>query len=429
MGFIHSFEALLIAALAIPTQARHLQYKHEAVQIERRQVGQPVEATPLAASIATTSAPEILTFITPSPGASPVAITEESQIVTSFVPQYTLCELPPKAFFPVTPLTSATSAPYRNYSISIPPGSGTCTTIYSPTRTMVCATTLTGLVQKYTVTNCAQDITFSTEYGFVLALPTAASNATSSAISAAPTDVNVGTDVASTSTAELISASATSDSASALITAAPTVQRITTYYLAPWQSVTAGLSPEDVELKVCALYANGTEECIRQYEVWRTSLLTETATHTTNVNISTTIQGLSQVIIGTFAANITEALTTFRMTTDLEMQYLTEYETTNRESATPSIAATNYLTRTLLEATPSATSRSTVRTTSTLYRTVTTYVGTSTALMPTMAAGVSEVAAAIPSVAAVPEVAVSAPGITENVDWVGKLGIPTARRG
>lgn len=348
MGFIHSFEVVLLtASLIFTAQARHLQHKHEVVAIERRQVGAPVQATPVTSAVATTSAPQILTFITPSPGASPVAITEESQIVTSYVAQFTLCELPPKAFFPLTltPSTIATTAPYRNYSVSIPPGSGTCTTIYSPTRTMVCATTLTGLVQKYTVSNCAQDITFSTEYGFVLALPTATGSAPIGSSSSV-----------STFDLSLTSASATSSSGSALITAVPTVQRLTTYYLAPWQSVTAGLAPEDVELKVCALYGNGTEECIRQYEVWHTSLLTETATRTTSVNISTTIHGLSQVIIETFAANITEALTTFRMTTDIELEYQTEYETTSRETYTPSTAGTSYITRTLLDATPSPTS-------------------------------------------------------------------------
>lgn len=221
---------------------------------------------------------------------------------------------------------------------------------------MVCATTLTGLVQKYTITNCVQDITFSTEYGFVLALPTGASNASAvaSAVATVPSDASL-----TSAPTDLITASATLSAESSLITAVPTVQRVTTYYLAPWQSITDGLSPEEVELKVCALYPNGTEECIRQYEVWHTSLLTETATRTTSVNISTTIQGLSQIIIETFAANITEALTTFRMTTDLELEYQTEYVTTKRETATASAAPTNYLTRTLLEATPSASMTST----------------------------------------------------------------------
>lgn len=350
MGFVHSFEFLLLtAALALAAEARHIHFKHEAAPIERRQVGPPLEATPITAGIATTSVPQILTLITPSPGASPVTIINQSQIVTSYVPQYTLCELPPKAFFSVTPTnTIATTAPFRNFSVSIPSGSGTCTTIFSPTRTMVCATTLTGLVQKYTVTNCAQDITFSTEYGFVLALPTATGDASSRASGSSTV-----TDSA------LITASTSLSSGSALITAAPTVQRLTTYFLAPWQSVTAGLAPEDVALKVCALYANGTEECIRQYEVWHTSLLTETATLTSSVNISATLQGLSQVIVGTFAANITADLTTFRMTTNLELEYQTEYETTSRETVTPTTAGTSYVTRTLLEATPSASLTST----------------------------------------------------------------------
>lgn len=323
---------LLTSALVISTSARHLhQYKHEAINLERRQVGPPLQASPTwptsPVTVAATSDPAILTYITPSPGAAAIPITEESQLVTSYVPQYTLCELPPQAVFPVTPAvpTSTMTAPWRNYSISIPPGDGTCTTIYSPTHTMVCATTLTGLVQKYTVSECAQDITFSTEYGFVLASPT--SNVTASA--SAP--------------------------ASASITAAPTVQRLTTYYLAPWQAVTAGLSPDEVTLKVCATYENGTEECIRQYEVWHTSLVTESATRTTAINISTTIHGTSQVIVETVVANVTEALTTFRLETDLEFEYATEIVTTNRESVTAvSTGPTSYITMTVENATPAA---------------------------------------------------------------------------
>ncbi|KAF2209468.1 hypothetical protein CERZMDRAFT_11338, partial [Cercospora zeae-maydis SCOH1-5] len=237
--------------------------------------------------------------LTPSPGASPVAITEQSQLETSYVPQFTLCALPPAAAYPVTLLSTMTTmtSPWRNYSLSIPPGNGSCTTIYSPTQTMVCATTLTGLVEKYTISKCDEDVTFSTEYGYVLASPTADTDG---------------------------SALATTD---ATITPRPTVQRLTTYYLAPWQAVTAGEAPSDVDLKVCALYANGTEECIHQYEVWRTSLVTASATRTTSVNISTTLHGLSQVIVETFVANVTEQVTTFSMSTAMEFVYATEVVT------------------------------------------------------------------------------------------------------
>lgn len=335
MAYSRSLVAIIISALAFQakkTNARHI-YRHEALNLERRQGGPLIEdspTTPVSLEVMSTSSePTILTYLTPSPGASAIAITEQSQLATSYVPQYTLCALPPQAVFPATPLPtlSTMTSPWRNYSISIPPGNGTCTTIYSPTPTMVCATTLTGLVEKYTVSKCDQDITFSTEYGFVLASPTADSDSSALATSGA------------------------------LITPRPTVQRLTTYYLAPWQAVTAGMAPSDVDLKVCALYANGTEECIHQYEVWKTSLITKSATRTTSVNISTTLHGLSQVIVETYIANITEQLTTFSMSTDMEFEYATEIMTTQRESVTSvSPTPTQYLTVTVKNAPSSTTS-------------------------------------------------------------------------
>ncbi|KAF7186604.1 hypothetical protein HII31_12013 [Pseudocercospora fuligena] len=376
--------SFIVLSFVFLVQSRHLhQYKHEAVVLERRQVGPPIQASPTSTvTVAATSDAPILTYITPSPGAAAIAITEESQLVTSYVPQYTLCELPPQAVFPVTPAlpTTTMTAPWRNYSISLPPGNGTCTTIYSPTQTMVCATTLTGLVQKYTVSDCAQDISFSTEYGYVLASPTITPNLTSEAL--------------------------------ATITPQATVQRLTTFYLAPWQAVTAGSAPEEVTLKVCATYANGTEECIRQYEVWHTSLVTESATRTTSVNISTTIHGTSQVIVETFAANITEAVTTFRLSTDMEFEYATEIVTTDRSSVDGVITApTSYITRTVENATPIETGSDDITTTrtSTIRRTSTTtvYDGTTTATLPTVLADDTP---------------------TESVDWVSMLGIPTARK-
>ncbi|KAI5364519.1 hypothetical protein Slin15195_G040560 [Septoria linicola] len=392
MASSRSLVAILISALAFQAKARHIHpFKHEAVNIQRRQVGPPLEAAPTITStvqiLSTTTEPPILTYLTPSPGASPIAITEQSQLETSYVPQLTRCVLPPQAVYPVTPLPTLTtmSSPWRNYSISIPEGSGTCTTIYSPTQTMVCATTLTGLVTQYTVSRCDQNITFSTEYGFVLASPTAEAN---------------------------VSALATSD---AVITPRPTVQRLTSYYLAPWQAVTAGQAPSDVDIKVCALYANGTEECIHQYEVWRTSLVTQSATTTSLVNISTTLHGLSQVIIGTWVGNITEQVTSISMSTAMEWEYATEVITTERMSASSIITApTSYVTYTVESASPTASPTLTTTRTSTIRRTSTTTLcnlPTSTVTLPDAVAQPTEVAA-----------------VQESPDWVSMLGIQTARK-
>lgn len=311
---IRSFCAIALSSLifgavvqaAPDPDAAHKHEHHHAVHEKRLAKGPPLMGgRPRHNAAIITPAPvSIYTYITPSPGATPVAVTTESQIVTSYVPQFTLCELPPIAFFSASISRTSTSPAFQNYSISIPTDTGTCTTIFDPTITMVCATTLTALDRQYTVTNCNDDITFSTEYGYVLATPTAS----------APTNV------------------------SASITPAPTVETLTTYFLAPWQQLTAGTAPSEVDLKVCKSFTNGSIECIREYQVWETSLVTKTATTVTSINISTTIHGASQIIVETFVANVTETLTTFSMSTTMDLEFETEYTTTNMMNRTSTVA-------------------------------------------------------------------------------------------
>ena len=294
----------------------HQHHQHAAVEVGKRHppiMGPPPEVTP-----SPTGSAGVLTYITPSPGASRIAVTKESQIVTSFVPQFTLCELPPIEFFPISsqPISvKPTGAPYHNYSISIPPGNGTCTTIYSPTKTTVCATTLTGLVDKYTVTRCHQDLTFSTKYGYVLETPV-------------PTHQNTRVMRNGTASTGLMPRAAYSN-ATAVIMPAPAIETFTTLYLAPWQELTAGTAPTNVDLKVCRTFAqNDSTECVREYQVWSTSLVTETATSVTSINISTTIHGKSKLIVETFVANVTELLTTFSLSTTMDMKYRTHWTST-----------------------------------------------------------------------------------------------------
>lgn len=363
MGLIHSFSAFVLSSLVVTSSARlaplhkhkahqqaHRHYKHAAAEIEERQAYPPIDAPQTSVPASTTASAEALTYITPSPGASPVAVTKESQIVTSYVPQFTLCELPPVGFVSVPPPSvsaSAATTSYKNYSVTIPEGNGTCTTIYEPTITMVCATTLTALVDKYTVTNCAEELTFSTEYGYVIVTPTA---------TPAPVVSSVASSTASLSanvSHSLLPRAAPSRNSSAAITAGPSIETLTTYYLAPWQQLTAGTAPSEVDLKVCRTFENGTLECIREYQVWETSLVTESTTTVTSVNISTTIHGRSQVYVETFVANITEMLTTFSMSTTIDLEFQTKWTTTKsstREPISTSTAAPIYQTVTVEQA-------------------------------------------------------------------------------
>ncbi|KAF2486108.1 hypothetical protein BDY17DRAFT_239529, partial [Neohortaea acidophila] len=277
-----------------------------------------------------------LTYITPSPGAPPVAVTTESQLVTSYLPQFTLCELTTVAGYSLASgaFSGSSNSRFQNSSGSIPTATGTCTTIFSPTETMVCATTLTALATRYTVTACDEELTFSTKLGYAL-------------VTASPT----------------ASSAAKNATTPATITPAPSIQTVTTYYLAPWQQLTAGTAPSEVDLKVCRSFDNDTTECILEQQVWETSLVTSIATSTTTINISTTIHGNSQLIVETFVANVTEVLTTFSLSTTMELEYQTVYTTTNSANQTTvstvpaslSTGPTIFETRTLQEASGNAT--------------------------------------------------------------------------
>ncbi|KAM0717860.1 hypothetical protein Q7P37_006192 [Cladosporium fusiforme] len=191
---------------------------------------------------------------------------------------------------------------------------------------MVCATTLTDLTTTYPVTRCAQDITFSTEYDFVLVTPTAHANPTGNWTTG------------------------TYSNTSALITPAPSIRKLTRLYIAPWQELTSAGPPTDVDVKVCVTFANGTESCVREYQVWKTSLVTVNATSTTSVNFTTEIAGPSQLVIATYSANLTQIMQTVSMSTTIEMEYVKEAYITENLNRTSSVGPTVYLTSTVEEA-------------------------------------------------------------------------------
>ena len=332
-----SLITLLSSFLLLSNQAsaRFNAYNHRAVGLDRRQLAErPYNGPPGGQSI--------LTQVTPSPGADVVAITKQSQVVTSYVPQFTLCALPPLAEVLVTPIPTTTTAPYKNFTTSAPSGVGSCTTIYSSTVSTVCATVLTGLADRYTVSKCDQDITFSSNYGFALA-------------TAAPTIIYPNGTISSNATTNgtLYAMNATTAALASTITPPPTIQTLTTYFIAPWQQLTSAGPPRDVDLKICATYENGTRECLLEFFEWVTTTTSQVVTTQTVINLTTTIAGPSQLIVETLVANITDAMTTYSLATALQLQYTTELETTSTVSRTGAVLSTGptvYETRTVLPA-------------------------------------------------------------------------------
>jgi hypothetical protein len=180
-------------------------------------------------------------------------------------------------------------------------------------KTTICATTLTGLGSRISVTKCDQEITFSTEYGFTMETPTPTTTASSS-----------------------------------LITPAPTLKRVLTYWLAPWQALTAGDTPEDVDVKVCTLLDEDNMECMRYQEVWQVVVVTSTSTTHRTIQVSTTVSGPGTIIVETVQSTITDTIESIDLSTVLMLE--TEIETESISSArkpTSTVRSTQEITKTV----------------------------------------------------------------------------------
>lgn len=234
---------------------------------------------------ASTSTVTALTFITPSPGADPIPITSQSQVVTSYIPVMTICPLiitqtAPALLLPTATLnltsrgTAASNAaissgasllrrqvvddpdgPYANASIPTSVLTA-CSVSYFPTTRTICHTTLSPLASPVIpITNCYQKITFSTDHGYTLVAPSASRNGNIS------------------------------------FTAAMTVQTLESYYVAPWQYVYTGVPADVVDKVVCSTSA-GAKECTTTAEDWAPGTGWVKATNTISLSLGAPITGV-----------------------------------------------------------------------------------------------------------------------------------------
>lgn len=296
--FPHILTTLLAIARFRGITARGNGFRHEAVDASNQRHERRIEKLdPLIFNYTISEqcpAPtrSIHSLVYPSPDASAVEITSQSQVITSYLPEMTWCVGPPIGFAMVT-----TRAPYQNESAAyevVTAGTGHCETVYVPTETTVCATTLTGIASKIVVSECDQEITFSSECGFTLEAPTPI----------------------------------TSDSS--LITPAPTVKSMTTFWVAPWQSLTAGEVPSDVDIKVCTAQEDETLECIHYREVWEVLVITKTVTTHREVQLTTTVTGPGTLIVETMTAIVTDTVETVDLSTTLLLETGIETESTSK---------------------------------------------------------------------------------------------------
>jgi hypothetical protein len=269
------------------------------------------------------------TTITPSPSAVPVEITAQSQVVTTYFEEAVWC-VGPAVYYSMYP-----GAPFYNGSANgtqIVTGTGSCSTIYSAAPTTVCATTITGLASRVTVTECEQEVSFSSENGYTMVTPTP------STVWASVSDSNGASGSASPVT----------------ITAAPTLQRLVTYWLAPWQALTSGGVPSSVDVKICTLDAptQGRRTCQRYREVWEVVVVTSTLTTSRSVELLTTLKGPGTLVVQTTQSYVTDTIVTVDLSTTLLLE-------TEREVESTSVSVLQRKVSTPLVLTPTETRRST----------------------------------------------------------------------
>lgn len=325
--------SILPGALA----AKHRHFRHEALHARmRRQVGDDSDsifAVPTdELDVSTSTSVSVLTYITPSPSATPVAITELSQVVTSYVPQMTLCVAEPYVYNSSPYMdTVMLDVPYRNLSLSLPDDSGesaneyaesaldsatqtTCHTMYSPTVTTVCATTLTGIVTLITVTDCMQDITFSSRVGYRIVTPTPSLPSSTfprlitaledNSLIPATTNIPVPPDAS--------------------------IETVATLYMAPWQSLTTPGYPAHVSVKICRALNGTAQECLRRLESWTLVPTTATSVSSTTVSLTTTVPGPAQLLVETLEVAVTRTREAVALDTVLVLSYAVETESLSK---------------------------------------------------------------------------------------------------
>lgn len=295
--------SLLTLALACAHGADARQrFRHEILEARvRRQIIPPASASMSAG---------VLSYFTPTPGATPTPVTQQSQVETGYA-SLTVCLGPPIALLPLdNPMP--TGPPYQNVSTYIG-GTGTCSTLYSPTPTTLCATTLNGLATSIPVTACNQNVTFSSSNSYYL--------------------LNASTTTSGSST----------------ITPPPAIASVTSFYIAPWTDLTSGQPPSsDIQVRVCTAFPNSTTSCIREVQVWEVQPVTVNQTTTSHLDITATVTGPATVYAEHYTTDITNTVETVTLSTGLVWE--TEVESMSTIVSTRTDQPESSITKTLVYA-------------------------------------------------------------------------------
>ncbi|KAI9743482.1 MAG: hypothetical protein M1818_002795 [Claussenomyces sp. TS43310] len=142
-----------------------------------------------------------------------------------------------------------------------------CSTVFEAQTTTICSAVLTGFFARVTVSECDQNVTFSTKSGFQLATTLAPATATGAL-------------------------AARQDQSTTMY-----VQSVVSYYVAPWQSIAAN-TPTGITVVVCTFSITGVETCSQINEVWAVHTAYVPVTMTSAVSIAAYFPSAVLLVLG-----------------------------------------------------------------------------------------------------------------------------------
>lgn len=206
-SILFPFYVLAWTLCALPSEAFWLRRSDTSHQSQAWQS----EAFAASSVAASSSSSQSNTFSVPTPRIVEPTSTSQGMVASSIILLYEVCN---------TPGSNATS----------------CSTVFETIVTTTCSTVLTYAFTQATVSDCRQNITFSTQGSFYLA----------------------------TATVTAATPPATSSPSPSITTY---LQSIVSYYIAPWQSLAAN-TPSNVTVLVCEYDFSKSLICTTIQEVW-----------------------------------------------------------------------------------------------------------------------------------------------------------------
>jgi hypothetical protein len=190
-------------------------------------------------SSSSTSTNENYTFSVPTFKVIQPTLTSQSMVASLIIPIFEVCN---------TPGSNITS----------------CSTVFQTITTTSCSTVLTYAFTKTTITDCEENITFSTQSSYSL----------------------------TSAVRPIITPSLyVSPSSSLSLTTTTYVQSIVSYHFAPWQSLASGI-PSNITLRICTSNIFKEETCIDIQEVWVVHTEYVPITVTSSLDISTSFSSV-----------------------------------------------------------------------------------------------------------------------------------------